>query len=300
MRTSLIAIAATGLLAAGAAHASSFTFQTLDNPNDPVFNQLLGINDAGTIAGYSGDGTVVPNKGYTIAKPYTRFVADNVPMSKQTQAIGINNAGVTDGFWVDGAGANHGFVRIKKAGGGFTFIQVNDPLTTSNPSFNQLLGINRADVAAGFYLDAAGLSHGYTYSVGTGAYTAVTLGNATQVAAAGINDNGVICGFFVNKNGLMAGFVKSATTKEFAYPKAMATMLTGINNMGQTVGTFTDNAGVAHGLYYNPTTGVSEIVDNKLGTKGNVLNGLNNMGQLVGFYTDSNGAVHGEIVTVGP
>ena len=48
------------LLLVGAADAvqaaPTYTFQTLNNNADPTFNQLLGINNAGTIAGYFGSG----------------------------------------------------------------------------------------------------------------------------------------------------------------------------------------------------------------------------------------------------
>lgn len=46
------------LVATPLVHADTFTFQTLDNPGDPAFNQSPGINDAGTIAGYFGDGMI--------------------------------------------------------------------------------------------------------------------------------------------------------------------------------------------------------------------------------------------------
>ncbi|MGH6851875.1 MAG: hypothetical protein ACREDJ_01495 [Methylocella sp.] len=41
-------------------------FFKLNNPGDPNFNQLLGINDNEIIAGYFGDGTVVFNNGYVL------------------------------------------------------------------------------------------------------------------------------------------------------------------------------------------------------------------------------------------
>ncbi len=50
-------------------------FTTLDDQADPTFNQLLGINDEGKIAGYFGSGTpptVHPNKGYTLNFPYSQ------------------------------------------------------------------------------------------------------------------------------------------------------------------------------------------------------------------------------------
>ena len=71
-------------------------FFVLDNPGDPNFNQLLGINNKGVIAGYFGDGTVVPNNGYVLV-PRNHYAADNFTnlpsgdFASQTQAIGINN-----------------------------------------------------------------------------------------------------------------------------------------------------------------------------------------------------------------
>src|SRR5580698_7417368 len=82
---------------------------TLDNPGDLNFNQLLGMNDNKIIVGYFGDGTVVPNNGYALV-PYNRYAVQNFNstpptglMVKQTQAIGINNSEtpVTVGFWQD-------------------------------------------------------------------------------------------------------------------------------------------------------------------------------------------------------
>ncbi len=67
------AIATGGVLAAaGSAHASptpSYSFTTLNNSNDLTFNQLLGINDHGEIAGYFGSGVAGhPNKGYYLLR----------------------------------------------------------------------------------------------------------------------------------------------------------------------------------------------------------------------------------------
>jgi hypothetical protein len=37
-------------------NGTAYSFRTLDNANDVTFNQLLGINDEGVIAGYFGSG----------------------------------------------------------------------------------------------------------------------------------------------------------------------------------------------------------------------------------------------------
>jgi hypothetical protein len=57
--TAVLALAPVSALADG----TTFLFQTVISPGDPAFTQLLGINNGGTIAGYFGDGTVVPNNG---------------------------------------------------------------------------------------------------------------------------------------------------------------------------------------------------------------------------------------------
>lgn len=53
---------------------------------------------------------VHPNKGFTLTLPST-FMPENYPASAQTQIIGIDNHGDTDGFYVDAAGATHGFLE---------------------------------------------------------------------------------------------------------------------------------------------------------------------------------------------
>jgi len=93
---------------------ATYTFTTANNPGDLAFNQLLGVNNAGTIVGYYGDGEKVPNFGYALATPKT-YTNENYPNSAQTQVIGINNTDTgappaTVGFYVDANGNNFGFV----------------------------------------------------------------------------------------------------------------------------------------------------------------------------------------------
>ena len=45
---------------------SSQSFFVLNNPDDPAFNQLLGINHGRVIVGYFGDGAVIRNNGYVL------------------------------------------------------------------------------------------------------------------------------------------------------------------------------------------------------------------------------------------
>src|SRR5271169_396203 len=132
-----------------------YVFQDVVNMTDPTFNQELGINTAGQIAGYFGIGsTAHPNQGYTVVPPYAQanFAGENFPGSVQTQVTGINNIGTTVGFWVDASANNFGFVNMGGQAG--TFTNVNNPNTgTTTPTFNQLLGVNDSNVAVGTYVD---------------------------------------------------------------------------------------------------------------------------------------------------
>ena len=305
MRTLLLAAAACGLMAS-AASAQTFSFSTLDNPGDPTFNQLLGINDSGKIVGYFGSGMAGhPNIGYEIAPPYTSYKPNMQPGSVQTQATGINNSGLTTGFWSDtntGTDANFAFLRTP-VGKNFSYLSVINPLTASTPLVSQALGVNNKDLVAGFYNDVNGNSHGYTYNISTAAYTPVTISGAVSVAATGINDSGVVSGFYVTAKKTTVGFVKNASggvVTHFTVPHTTFTQLLGVNNEGVAVGFYMDSTNTPHGLYYTPSTGAWSEVNDPNGAMGTVVNGINNKNQLVGFYTDAAGNVHGMIVTVTP
>jgi hypothetical protein len=312
MLTKSFALAALTAMLAGttALHAQTFTFTTLDNPGDPTFNQLLGINDKGVIVGYFGSGAAGhPNIGYEIAPPYTKFTSNMQPGSIQTQATGINNAGLTTGFWSNtdfgttpNTDANFAFLR-EPTGSNFTYISAIDALTASSPLVSQALGINNSNVVAGFYNDANGNAHGYVYTLATGKYKTVNIGGAVSTAVTGINDSGEIAGFFTKSDNRTFGFVQNATggvTSFFYVPGMQATQLLGINNSGVAVGSYTDGNNIPHGLYYSSTTGNWTVVNDPNGVNGTVVNGINNKNELVGFYTDAAGNTHGMLVTVKP
>src|SRR6202012_3725528 len=89
--------------------SANYAFQTRNDNRDTTFNQLLGINNSGVIAGYFGSGQKGhPNRGYVVSPQYAQgnYRNENFPGSAQTQVTGINNAADTVGFWVDASGAN--------------------------------------------------------------------------------------------------------------------------------------------------------------------------------------------------
>ena len=161
------------VLASGAQAEDPQTFFVLNNPNDPMFNQLLAINNGNVIVGYFGDGMAVANNGYVLV-PANHYAIDNFtnvanctalpsmpfppsPCPTQTQAIGINEAsglaGATPfadivGFYTDNATppVTHGF--LDSFGVQST---IDDPngVNGINTPLQNLLGINNALRASG-------------------------------------------------------------------------------------------------------------------------------------------------------
>jgi len=291
---------ASSLWLAGSLHAS-FIFQDIINLGDTTFNQELGINNGGTISGYFGSGQMGhPNQGYTVAPPgYTTFTSENFPGSVQTQVVGINNTGASVGFWSNtntGMDANFGFTDV-----GGTFTSVNDPSTPSTGlPVNQLLGINDNGVAAGFYVDGGGNPQGYLYSLASQTFTPVTVMGAGNSTATGINNAGVISGFYNNGTSDVA-FIDNAGSFSFFQAFGDSTQFFGINNTGYAVGTYQDGTGQFHGVLYNIAAQSFQSIDDPFAASGagngTTLNGINDQDQLVGFYANADGNTIGLLAT---
>jgi hypothetical protein len=266
-------------------------FMTVIDPADPTFNQLLGINDSGRVAGYFGSGADAahPNKGYQVRPDYDRddFTNENVPGSAQTQVVGINDHGTTVGFSVDGNDANAGFVLRQNR-----FVSVVDPAGNASPRFDQLLGVNNEGTAAGFYNDASGASHGYLYQIQTRRFTPVILPvHADSVVASGVNDRGDISGFYTVGKVTSAFLIHNRHFTALNFGGKTNTQALGINNSNRVVGSFVDGHGNTHGFVWG--NGGVEKIDDPHAKAGTVVNGINNRNQIVGFYVDAAGNTDG-------
>jgi Cu/Zn superoxide dismutase len=291
-----------------AGQRTGYGFSTLNNANDPTFNQLLGINNHGVIAGYFGSGAANhPNKGYELFPPHGSgsYVNENFPGSVQTQVTGLNDKGDTVGFWSSMNNANltndnFGFYKLN----GHGFHSVKFPTgDNANPPVDQLLGINSHDVAVGFYTNGQGSNRGFTYNIKSKTFVRVLVpGYPTGVAgpsltAAGINDNGDVAGFYVDKNGNTDAFLarKYGKFRTLDFPGASATQAFGVNDRDEVVGAYTDGTGSAatmHGFTWTPGGGFASV-DDPHGAGTTTINGVNDEGDLVGFYVDGAGNTDG-------
>jgi hypothetical protein len=306
------ALAATAFAAAGPANASpavSYHFETLNNNADPTFNQLLGINDDGVIAGYFGSGAAGhPNKGYELWTPDT-YRTENFPSSVQTQVTGLNNEGVTVGFWSSMntssmTNNNFGFYSINGS-----FHNVNFPTgDNASPQVDQLLGVNNHDIAVGFYTNGQGSNRGYEYNIRTHQFTRVlppgftssTSLQSPSLTAAAINDHGDVAGFYNKTSSLVDAFLRlhSGQFITLAVPGAAMTQAFGVNNNDEVIGTYTTGSGNSaqtFGFTWEAGHGFTTISDPH-GIGATTLNGVNDHGDLVGFYTDAAGNTDGMLV----
>jgi hypothetical protein len=266
--------------------SSLYTFQSVVNPADPTFDQLLGINNAGLVVGYYGSGASPkhPNKGFALSAGgmSPSFTNENVPGAAQTQVVAVSGNGNTAGFWVDAKGDNYGFIDWNG-----TIGTVSDPLAAGKVKTTQILGLNNAGVAVGFYNDAQGNPHAFKYNRVTRTFTTLTPPGAESSTATGINASDQITGFSTHGKTTESFVVSRGRYYELQVPGSDTTQAFGINNKDEIVGSYVA-AGKTHGFTAtNPTSNPTfATIDDPQGIGNTILNGLNDKGQIVGFYTD--------------
>jgi hypothetical protein len=286
--------------------ARGWSFSKLNNSNDPTFNQLLGINNRGQIAGYFGSGAKGhPNKGYVLnLGQSSSFTNENFPSGIQTQVIGINDTGVSVGFYSTQntkSMSNNNFGFYDWHG---QFHSVNFPTRNmARPPVNQLLGVNNSGIAVGFYMGAKGQAHSYTYSIQRGWFQRIRLRHSVSTTASGINNRGDIAGFFTGRGGVTHGFLLTAhgTLFPLTVPGSSSTMAFGVNDQREVVGTYmvgSGNNAKSFGFVWSRRTGFLTVNDPH-GSGATTLNGINDAGDLVGFYTDAKGNTDGLLLAQG-
>lgn len=275
---------------ASASAATRYKFRTIDDKADPTFNQLLGINNVGTIAGYFGNGMTAktPNKGYTIVPPYgqSNYTNENFPGSVQTQVTAINQGGQTAGFGIGVQGKSFGWINWSGA-----FVQYKN--TT------QILGLNDRGTAVGF-VTKGNVTSGFSLNRNTGKLTKIQPpGGSTSVTAAAINNLGDVAGFFTVGSVTKSFLYKGGAFTVFSYPNSTNTVATGINIHDEIVGVYTDSKGGTHGFTVKTPVKNPQFqsVDAPKGKNSTVFNGVNDKGDIVGFYGNTPTNTHGLLAT---
>ena len=183
---------------------------------------LFGINDLGNVVGQfttpngTSPGFLVRNK---TKSAYITIYQPSGPGIVNAQ--GINNFGLVVGFYVGTDGQDHGFiVKVGNAhNGSLTGQAVADPVIPNVPGepgatfvFSQILAVNDAGIAVGYYGDSTTSQHGFIYDTNTGLYTflddpAKGFNNGVEVTQiTGIANSGELSGFYSDANGTFHSF----------------------------------------------------------------------------------------------
>jgi hypothetical protein len=299
-----------GLTILNVADSGGYQFTNFDGPTPNTAGTTInGISNNGTVVGFTTPDNV--NFNNFTANPLTSTNVNllNINNSTTAMANGINSAGVVVGT----DGNNNAFFM-----NGNTLVTFIPNGGVSAIAF----GINDHGLIAGQYTTIADTSPGFVLNGNT-----VTTINAPSgpdvVNAQGINNSGLVVGFYFGTDGNDHGFkfnLGSAvnnvgTGTAIADPVIPSvngepgatfvfSQILGINDKGIAVGYYGDSTLSQHGFLYNTNTGTYTFLDDPNegfdnGVEVTQITGINNAGEITGFYTDANGVAHGFVALQG-
>ena len=206
-----------------------------------------------------------------------------------TQLLGVNGSGAVAGYFGSGAMGhpNQGFTLALPS----TFTSENFPSSVQT----QVIGINSAGNTAGFYIDAAGTTHGFTDI--NGSFATVDFAGTTFNQLLSLNDKGEAAGYSQDATGNFHPYtVQNGTFTAINFAGLVSAQATGVNNEGVVVG-FNQTSGTTSTGFILDGAALTTLVFPGGAPMTQAL-GINNSGQVVGSYVDANGNTHGFLYTI--
>ncbi|MGA2005758.1 MAG: hypothetical protein ABSG70_20460 [Terriglobales bacterium] len=257
-------------------------FTALNFPGASGFTRASGINDAGVIAGDFYLSSDTAYHGYTYNKgKYTQY--DVALGSLSTSVFAINNSGNLGGSAGKNGQANQGFVDI---GGTVSTFYADG---SSQSTF--VYGMNDSNESVGDYYDSNNYPHCF-YRDASGNITLLNAPNTYLTACSGINNDGVIVGWWVDTNGQLHAFLYNGGT----YTELPFYYASGVSNSGSVVGYYLgpgSSSGVIVNYLAEPKAFGSYANIEMTGAQSTAIYGINDSKAMVGVYTNSSGATHG-------
>jgi MYXO-CTERM domain-containing protein len=219
---------------------------TLSGPAGAVGTGALGISDGGVVVGNyytTADGTA--NQGLIYdGSSYTTL---NLPGATDTllRAISPNGRYVT------------GYAQMADSSfTSFVYDRTTSSFTTlfNSPVLTIAQGVTDAGIVVGNHVLLGPTQRlSFTYNVATAAFADFSIPGG-DIRYRGINESGLIDGFFQDGTG-RHGFIGDASSyKIFNVGGGTDTVLEGINNAGWLAGQFTDDAGIVHAFLAQPVS----------------------------------------------
>lgn len=199
-----------------------------------------------------------------MAEPFS-FDTFRYPGTSISGALGINNAGQVVGFAGEAPGFTADPIGFLYYAGIFT------PILYPGSTSTYATGISNSGVVVGFSSLGS-----FLYS--NGVYTLLGLGGQ----ALGINNSNQLVG----TTGTSGFFYDGSVLHTIAYPGAISTTASGINNAGRIVGSYQISPLLTSGFLYN--AGVFTPISVP-GATSTYAEGINNLGEIVGYYVDAHG-----------
>lgn len=212
-------------------------FTVVDVPN-AVFSQTSQVNNLGHFVGYYQSSLDSHYYGYLYDGQ--TFTPLQYPGASLTFASGINDNDEIVGGYTDTNNVSHGFTWSNG-----TFITFDYP----GASQSGVNAINNQGLMVGYFNDAKGIRHNYGYDA-TGKFRPLDLPKFSVVQGGGLNIHGTVVGM----NGI-DGFRYNLPRNSYLtldFPNAIYTICDGVNDSGDVVGFYEDQAGVEHGFLYTP------------------------------------------------
>ncbi len=277
-----------------------YTFFTFNGPGDNAGGTTVdGISNTGAIVGFSSNanGTVLTN---FVRNPSGTFNTLNINNDPLANANGINAGGTV-------VGASNG-QAFQLNGGPLSLLP---PVLPGNTASESAFGINDSSAVVGQFVEnSTDTEPGFVYS--NGHFTVLNpVANAAVTNAQGINNAGLVDGFYSTDGQHQHGFLYNVGTNQFSLladpvqPNLFLTQFLGINDNGLAVGYWQDNAGSQHGFVYNINTSTYSFLDDpNAGTNNGIeitqITGINDANEITGFYVDPNGVQRGFYATAAP
>jgi hypothetical protein len=270
----------------------------MDDPADPTFNRLLGINNEGRIVGYYGAGSPSdPSEGFLAYPPYApnNYRSVIYPKAADTQSTGLNNRKTTAGFYMTPKGKILSFIYT-----GGIWWSYQDQHARGARTATEILSLNDSDVAVGFYKSRS-QTGSFELNVATGDFDGFNPPLGSNAIATGINGGGDVVGYLTQKS-IVVGFLrKNGTYYYFSYPGSTSTEFLGVTAHDRIVGFYLDGKGATHGfLLLSPTwkKGTSwQSIDDPNGVGTTVATSVNIHDVIVGYYVDASNVTHGFLAT---
>ena len=161
--------------------------------------------------------------------------------SLQTIPLGINNFNDLVGTAIMSDGTQPAFISVDES---VTTFAVPDATATF------AYQLNSATEIVGYYIDANGISHGYTRdSAGVLTYP-IDVPDATETLLLGNNDSNWVVGRYTDISGVTHGlfYITPDDILTYDYPDTSYTSLNGINKDGLICGYYLDATGLGHGF----------------------------------------------------